>query len=437
MRPRRHQPILLAAVLSLCAPLYAQAQVQSVAAQTRTVAAHSDTSPALRDMPVQAPSSSQALPWRKTSAAPPKATLSTRALLGPRTSGVALPTLGGLNIEGVGQGFQGPQGIFNVGAIPPDTNGAVGDTQYVQIVNISFAVFDKATGAPVYGPVPNNTVWQGFGGACETTNSGDPVVLFDKAAHRWIISQLGNTSGPIYYECIAVSQTADATGAYNRYSFQYTSGLNDYPKIGVWPDAYYITFNIFPGGISFSGPMACAYDRQAMLAGQPAAQQCVQLSNTYSSLLPADVDGNTPPPAGAPNYLLSLDSSGTALDFWKFHVDWATPGNTHLTGPIQLPVAAFQQTSSLIPQLGVANTLDDLSDRLMHRFAYRNFGDHESLVANHTVDAGAGVAGIRWYEIRNPGAATPTVYQQATYTPDSSSRWMGSVATAAGLRAIP
>src|SRR3954453_6839575 len=148
----------------------------------------------------------------------------------------------GAGFEGVGQGFSGPNGTFSVNSAPPDTNGAVGPNHFVQVVNQSFAVFNKS-GAAVYGPVPSNTIWSGFGGACQAHDDGDAPVEYDRLANRWIISQFSVSSTP-YLQCVAVSTSSDATGSYNRYSFQY-SNFPDYPKLGVWPDAYYTSFNMF------------------------------------------------------------------------------------------------------------------------------------------------------------------------------------------------
>lgn len=338
-------------------------------------------------------------------------------------------TIPGLGLDGVGQGFTGPQGTFTVNAAPPDTNGSVGATQYVQIVNTDFAVFDKSTQAVVYGPVPINTLWSGFGGPCEADSSGDPIVLYDKAAGRWIVSQFAVASAP-YYQCVAVSATSDATGGYYRYAFSYGSVFPDYPKIGVWPDAYYITFNMFNGN-TFAGAKLCAYDRTSMLSGAPALQQCFQLSTSYGGVLPADLDGATAPPAGSPNYLLNRGAS--SLNLWRFHVDWANTANTSLAGPLNIPVAAYTPAcngGTCIPQSGTRQKLDSLADRLMYRLAYRNFGTYESLVVTHSVQVASkrnSYTGVRWYELRDPGG-TPVVYQQSTFAPDTSYRWMGSVA---------
>ncbi|HLI62620.1 MAG TPA: choice-of-anchor D domain-containing protein [Terriglobales bacterium] len=327
----------------------------------------------------------------------------------------------GLSFEGIGDGQYG----FTVEYAPPDTNGAVGATQYVQWVNTDFAVFDKTTGSLIAGPTPGNTLWTGFGGGCEANNDGDPIVLYDKLANRWVMSQFSVSSGP-YLQCIAVSVTSDATGPWYRYSFQY-SYFDDYPKMGVWPDAYYETFNMFNGN-TFMGSDACAYNRSAMLSGQSASQICFQQQFAVGGLLPSDLDGTTLPPAGSPNYM--LDFGYNSLNLYKFHVDFNTPANSTFTGPTVISVAAFTPLCNggqdCVPQPLTDNKLDSLADRLMYRLAYRNFGTHESLVVNQSV-AVAGGGGVRWYEIRNPNG-TPVVAQQGTYAPDSSYRWMGSIA---------
>jgi hypothetical protein len=319
-------------------------------------------------------------------------------------------------------------GIPEQNSAPPDPNGAVGPTDYVQIVNEQFEVFSK-TGTALYGPANTNTLWSGFGGGCQTNNDGDATVSYDRLADRWVIQQFSVSTTP-YLECIAVSATGDPTGAWHRYAFgNFGSNFPDYPKLGVWPDAYYVTYNLFANGSFFVGPEACAYDRTQMLAGNAATQQCQPISNTnLGGLLPATVDSAAAPPTGSPEDVLAFDTG--VLDLWRFHVDWTTPANTTLTGPISIPVAAFNPAcggGTCIPQPGTTNKLDSLGDRLMYRLAYRKFGDHESLVVGHAVTAGSTV-GMRWYELRDPNG-TPTVYQQGTYAPaDGKYRWMGSVA---------
>src|SRR5438477_9188469 len=179
------------------------------------------------------------------------------------TTTLAIPATT-LSFDGVGNGFSGPQGTFSVNAAPPDTNLAVGPNHVVEIVNTDFAIFTKS-GSVLYGPVTINTLWSGFGGGCQANNDGDPIAKYDSIADRWVISQFSVATTP-YLQCVAVSQTSDPTGQYWRYAFGYgNTDFPDYPKMGVWPDAYYETFNIFANGSSFSGAKVCAYDRSKML----------------------------------------------------------------------------------------------------------------------------------------------------------------------------
>ncbi|HWS65117.1 MAG TPA: hypothetical protein VN325_20340 [Steroidobacteraceae bacterium] len=334
---------------------------------------------------------------------------------------------------GVGSGDYG----FTPNAAPPDPNLAVGATQIVQWVNESFAVFDKSTGALLKGPVAGNTLFAALGGGCATNNDGDPIAQYDKIANRWVLTQFSVSTTP-YLQCVAVSTTSDATGTYHLYAFSYgTTQFNDYPKLGVWPDAYYTTFNIFNNGQTFAGSKLCAYNRAAMLSGATATQQCFQLSSSYGGVLPADLDGAASLPAsGTPEPFINFGSN--SLNVWRFSVNWTTPANSTLTGPINVAVAAFTEACSggtCIQQPGTSNRLDSLADRLMYRFAYRHStaaSAAETAVVNHSVKVSgtkrSQVVGIRWYQIRNLTSGTPTVQQQATYSPDSTSRWMGSIA---------
>jgi len=343
------------------------------------------------------------------------------------------------------------EGVSNLnGVLPPDTNGAIGPNHYVQWVNLSLAVYARgpagSTPSLIYGPVAGNTLWTGFGGPCETTNNGDPVVRYDQLADRWLISQLALPNSVFgllfapFYQCIAVSATPDPTGPYYRYQYSFQK-LNDYPKFGVWPDAYYMTMNQFSAPfLSFAGQGVLAFDRNAMLQGLPANMIFFDLGSVNINLggmLPADLDG-PPPPSGSPNYFVEVDDDAWGfpqdqLELWKFHVDWTTPSNSSFTQAALLPTAPFDSNlcggaESCVPQPGTTEKLDTLSDRLMYRLQYRNFGDHESLVVNHTVDVdGTDHAGIRWYEVRDPNGL-PSIYQQGTYAPDSDHRWMGSAA---------
>lgn len=331
---------------------------------------------------------------------------------------------------------------------PPDPNGAVGATQYVQWVNTRLAVYNKASGALELGPIPGNTVFAGFTGspgadACRLSNRGDPIAQYDKQAKRWLLTQFAWTSdaGP-FYQCVALSTSSDATGGYYRYVIDVRApgnviALPDYPKVGVWPDAYYFTFVLFQGFGAYLGPQACGFDRAAMLTGGAVLVRCASLGTAYGPLLPSDLDGNTAPPAASPNYLMSLhvsgaDGTGNNLFLWRFSFSKAT-----ISGAVSVPVAPFTIAcpstygGACIEQPAPGERLDALGDRLMYRLAYRNFGNREALVLNHSVQQpGAptdGAVAVRWYEVRNPGG-TPGVYQQGNHMPDTNSRWMGSVA---------
>jgi hypothetical protein len=321
---------------------------------------------------------------------------------------------------------------------PPDTNGDVGKTQYLELVNIGLQVFDKVTGTSVFGPVAIGSIWSGFGGNCQT-GSGDPVVVYDPLADRWVISQFAvGGAGVPQIECVAVSQTGDATGAWYRYAFNLSTNFLDYPKLGVWPDGYYMAANIFnTSGTLFLGPQPFVFDRVKMLVGDPSATAQtpgIIGGATEETFLPADLDGILPPPVGDPNHFVAWPQ-GTPLIYkvWAFHADFITPANSTFTLEAGVPAAAFTQlcstTRACVPQLGSTSNLDGLADRLMFRNQYRRFADgHESLLDNYTVSANS-VAGIRWIELRRTVPGNWTLFQQSTYQPDTTWRWMGSIAS--------
>jgi hypothetical protein len=319
-------------------------------------------------------------------------------------------------------------GVTNLdGVYPPDTNGDVGPNHYVQMVNLHMQIFNKS-GTSLLGPIPANQIWSGFGGSCQTRNDGDPVVLYDPIADRWILSQF--TAANPYGECVAVSTTSDPTGSYYRYFFQFSTTIfYDYPKLGVWPDGYYLSANRFSGN-TFSGGSAIALERDKMLLGQTARFVQFNTSSSYGTLLPSDLNGSNVP-TGEPNFFAEIGS--TALHLWKFHIDWTTTSNSTFTGPTSLTVATYNvlcsTTRNCVPQPSTSVKLDGLGDRLMHSLAYRKFSDHESLVVSHNVNAASSgtQAGVRWYEIRDPNG-TATLYQQGTYAPDTTNRWLGSLA---------
>jgi subtilisin-like proprotein convertase family protein len=316
---------------------------------------------------------------------------------------------------------------------PPDTNGVVGTTQYVQMVNEGSQVFNKTTGASVLGPVSIVSLWSGFGGVCESNGNGDPVVLYDHLANRWIITQFAGTTVPTD-ECIAVSTTSDATGTYNRYAFHLGTNFFDYPHLSVWPDAYYMSMNVFnTAGTAFLGPQPFAFDRSAMLTGAVATfvTPGITVGPNEDSYLSADLDGAILPPAGTPNSFVEFPGSGS-YKTWHFHADFVTPGNTTFTLFASPAAAGFSalcpSSRSCVPQPGSAVGLDGIGDRLMFRLGYRKFADgHESVVGTYNVSSG-GVSGIRWFELRNVSSGPEVVFQESTYQPDTTWRWLGSTA---------
>ena len=314
---------------------------------------------------------------------------------------------------------------------PPDTHGDVGPTHYIQAVNTSIGIFDKATGARLAAFTFNNFfVANGGSGACATLNYGDPFVLYDQVSGRWIITDfawLNTTSGP-YYECIAVSKSADpVSGGWWLYTLTAdTASLNDYPKLGIWSDGIYMSANMFKRGRTYAGAKLWALNRDDLISGAALRTVAFQLGNSYFSLLPANFKGTTPP-ANTPEYFMSDYGSNTNVKLWKFKVNWTTPSSSTLTGPTSIPVASFTRPSSnSVPQLGSTEKLDTLGDRLLTWLQYRNIGGTESLWVSRSVVSGSSY-GIRWMEVRGM-SGTPTVYQQGTYAPDATYRWMPSLA---------
>jgi hypothetical protein len=362
---------------------------------------------------------------------------------------LSAPSPTGLSFDGVGVGLAG----FIPGSNPPDTNGRVGAKQYVQWNNTSFAVFNKTTGALLFGPAAGNTLFQPLGGACATHNDGDPVVAYDILSGRWILAQFVVGASPDFsHECVAVSQTEDATGAYYLYDFV-TDPTNfvDYPKIGVWPDGYYMSGHVFnASGTAFLAGRIFVFERDKMLAGLPARQLQADLKQ-YSNkpqfgFLPSDLDSLTPPPAGEAAFVIGPHpTSVNRLASARVAVTWGGAPRIRLTETLiqetwgKAPCVNDTNGRDCVPEPAPATPadyVDNLSFHVMYRLPYRNFGGNpvqESLVGNVTVmgsnsrpDHGA----IRWYEFRNAGnsTATPTVFQASTYDPDKTYRWMGSIA---------
>src|SRR5579864_4956663 len=308
----------------------------------------------------------------------------------------------GLDFEGIPNSANGA----SLEGVPSDNNLAVGSKQVVETINTAWQVFDKATGKSLFGPQQISALFTGLPGLCgqgQTFFWTDPIVLYDQIAKRWIISQIAaDTSFSTGNECIAVSESSDATGKYHRYVFKFGDKVfNDYDKLSVWPDAFYASYNLF-GAKSFAAE-ACAYDRAAMLKGEKTKAVCFKNPNEFS-FLPSNLDGATLPPSGEPSFFVDL-ASATSLHLFRFHVDFADASKSKFSGPITIPVKAYTMacsaTGTCIPQPGTKQQLDSLGDRLMFRLAYRNFGDHEALVVNHSITANQSVA-VRWYEFRNP-----------------------------------
>jgi hypothetical protein len=349
--------------------------------------------------------------------------------------------------------------LFGFRVNPPDPVGDVGPNHYVEMVNLAFAVYDK-TGNLLLGPVDTGTLWAGFAIEDCTDPSGDPIVLYDQTTDRWILSQF-TTRGPLYYDCVAISQTGDPTGAYYRYAFVTQPDPDlpggtffpDYPKYGVWSNSYILTTRDF-GDVDEYGISVYALEKNKMIAGNPKARavqffldsNIVPLNLIGDGLLPPDLDGNRRPIDGAAAPIVGTQDDNApygatfdALNIWELKVQWKAKPVASLALAAQLPVASFDSifpcgpSRGCIPQPGITNPdqwLDVLSyrQRPTWRLAYRNFGTYEALVTNQSVEAAPGVAGVRWYEIRRAGGAY-SVYQQGTYAPpDGVNRWMGSAA---------
>lgn len=346
--------------------------------------------------------------------------------------------------------FEGTSNFTNPRLIsPPDPDGDVGPNHYVQMVNVQFAVYSKA-GALLAGPAQIGTLFAGFPITDCAGFNGDPIVLHDQQADRWILTQF-TVQGPQYWNCVAISTSPDPTGTYYRYAFSTGPNFPDYPKYGVWPDSYFISTREFgPGNAPYIG--AYALEKKKMIAGDPAPRAVsfvLPLGDTPhllgDGLLPTDWDGPRRPAPGTPNWFVGTqDDDGPygapfdALNVYEFRMDWEPTPQASFGLAAQLPVAEFDSafpcaptSRNCIAQPGTTNKIDILSyrQRPTWRLAYRNFGGYESLVTNQSVEARPGIAGARWYELRTVAGGTPTLFQQGTFAPDDGvHRWMGSIA---------
>jgi len=355
--------------------------------------------------------------------------------------------------------FEGVSNADNLSAYgfrvaPPDLDGAVGPDHYVEMINLLLAVYDKQ-GNRLVGPTKIGDFWQGFAVPDCTDPSGDPIVLYDKHADRWLLSQF-TTRGPTFYNCVAISQTEDPTGPYFRYAFSSGEFFPDYPKYGAFSDSYLLTSRDF-GPTTQYGISVYALEKKKMLDGDPNARMVhffldsavVPIYLIGDGLLPADVDGDQDPEHGAPVPIVgTMDNNGPygapfdALNIYELSINWRVLSTASLNLVAQLPVAGFDstfpctapapasQTRSCIPQPGTTRKIDILSyrQRPTWRLAYRNFGLYQTMVTNQSVQARPGMAGVRWYEIRRTGGQY-SLFQQGTYAPDDGvHRWMGSAA---------
>jgi len=337
------------------------------------------------------------------------------------------------------------EGINNFqGALPPDIEGAVGPYHYVQVVNSAFAIYDK-TGTRLHGPVATNSLWGGFGGPCQTNNSGDAIFLYDQEADRFVLTQFAVNNAQSV--CFAVSTTGDPLGTYFLYELA-TVRFPDYYKLGVWTDpdnnAYYMGTNT---GASRQYDIY-AIDRESLLNGQePRSAQFFQ--NFPNLLMPADQDGHMPAPKGSPGLFYTILDEGDSyfsnpppandsIELYEFSVDWETPGNSSITliesfGPPEITefiwtVCGFFN-SNCLTQPGTSRRIDSGSWWPMQRFQYRNFGSYEMLLGTWTVDvlANGNQAAPRWFELRKPSGGEWSVYQEGTQAPDTANRWEPSI----------
>jgi hypothetical protein len=334
------------------------------------------------------------------------------------------------------------------GVNPPDTVGDVGPNHYVQAINnsssSSVVVYNKTTGAIIAGPFLMSSL-----GAPAPCNSGfgDPVVLYDGIADRWVLLEFAGSGNNI---CLYVSRTADpVAGGWWAYRLGPLTNFPDYPKIAVWPDAYYLTSN------EGNAPPAYALDRTNMLNGA-VARPTQRFTGPglaafgFECLTPGDLDGATGPPAGAPAvFARHRDDEAhnppgnPAIDFvdlFEFHVDFNTPANSTFTQLPSITIADFSSemcgltSFACAPQPGTTVTIDPLREPVMWRLQYRNFGTHQALVGNFVTDADGEPdnpanlerLGVRWFELRKT-AAVWTLFQEGTHSPDANPRFMGAI----------
>jgi len=375
---------------------------------------------------------------------------------------VGTQAIGGTLANFEGLSSQNNFDVYGFRVNPPDPDGDVGPNHYVEMVNLTFGVFSK-TGTRLLGPIALGALWQGFAIDECTEPSGDPIIVYDQVADRWILTQFTtrgidypNEPLNLFYNCVAISTSGDPTGSYYRYAFSTGYNFPDYPKYGVWRDSYLITtreFGVLDPNVYAIG--VYGLERNKMIAGDPGARAVsfllqegpVPLNLIGDGLLPPDVDGMTKPKNDVPAPIVGTQDDGggygatfDALNIWEFDVKWHSTPTASIALKTQIPVASFDSifpcaptSRDCLPQPGITNPaqyLDILSyrQRPTWRLAYRNTGGSETMVTNQSVEAVPGRAGVRWYELRRTNGAY-TLHQQGTYAPsDGVHRWMGSAA---------
>lgn len=320
--------------------------------------------------------------------------------------------------------------------MPPDTNGDVGPTHFIQSVNSSIGIYRKSDGVRLAAFTLDTLMSQGdFGNVCDSDNMGDPVVLYDTFEDRWIITDFAFTvdgSGnvlnpPGAYQCFAVSMSGDpVSGGWHFYSTDTTGGLGDYPKLGIWPDGLYMSVNMFDYAATglYQGPRVYAFNKAQMYAGSSNVQAVVFNGPSADfTLLPSNARLQTgTPPAGTPNYFVATWLYLNAISVYKFHVDWSNPALSTFTGP-NTPLASSSWPNEAVGNAATpGSSLDVLPIRAMMQNQYTNIGGVESLWTPHTVKrTSLGFAAPRWYQADVTGGTVATnLTQSATWDPDGS-----------------
>ncbi len=409
-------------------------QVVTTITPTRTAAR-----PALVQPGIQPPSIDRVIPVHES-----KVDIFSRIqgqATGPSGDGALQTTQGALRVPTIIGGFEG-LGIN--GFLPPDSNGGIGINHYFEWINVQFAIYNRA-GALQFGPVAGNTMFTGMTGPCETTNDGDPVVLFDQLVSRWFVSQFA-VSGGANSLCIAISSGSDpTTSTWFLYEYNFGAVFPDYEKYGIWDDMYTMSFHGFTGG--FVGLTVGGFDRTAMLASNPAAtlqffNADTQLAGDFFGGLPPRIQGLNNVVAGTPAPFVHMASNEgfggvDRYSILSLDVDFVTPANTTL-GRTDLAAAAFDQNlcgfaRNCIPQPGTAVGLDSFGGNTLFQAPVRDLDPTAAvdlrLLAQAPVDVdGADLAGIRWIELQNTGGGWG-IRQESTFSPaDGIHRWMGSIA---------